>query len=81
MWRYSGCRSVLTQWETLIFNKPLEKSELMSILELQIINGSNQVEAERKSFTAIYITFTQDTKDFQLPNNIFNQNLECVNDI
>ena len=39
-----------------------------------IVDCSNQIKSQTKAFTTVAIAFTQNAKDFQLANNIFNQN-------
>jgi hypothetical protein len=42
--------------------------------EFQVTDGSNQVETQPKAFAAISVALTQNAKDFQPANDIFNQN-------
>jgi hypothetical protein len=41
---------------------------------LNIVNGSNEIEAQSKAFSAISITFTQDAKNLQFTNDMLDIN-------
>ena len=43
-------------------------------VEFEVVDRSNQVEAQGKSLSAIAISLAQNTKHFQLAKNMFNQN-------
>jgi hypothetical protein len=45
----------------------------VSGIEFDVTNGCNQIEAQAKAFAAITIAFTQNTKDLQPANDVFNQ--------
>ena len=44
------------------------------MIEFQIVDSSNQVEAKAKAYAAISIAFAQNAKDFQLANDVLDQN-------
>lgn len=46
----------------------------MTMFEFQVVYGSDQVETKTKAFATISIAFTQNAKDFQLANNVLDQN-------
>jgi hypothetical protein len=47
---------------------------LQKSAEFEVVNCSDQIEAQGKSLSAITIPFTQDPKDLQLTKNMLNQN-------
>jgi hypothetical protein len=49
----------------------LQKSVLV---EFKVVNSSDQIETQSKSLSAIAIPLAQDTKDFQLTENMLNHN-------
>ena len=44
------------------------------LLEFQIVDGRNQIEPKPEAFATISIAFTQDAKDFQFAQDVFNYN-------
>jgi hypothetical protein len=44
--------------------------------EFEVVNRSDEVEPERKSFAAVSISFRKNSKDFEPANDIFNQNTD-----
>jgi hypothetical protein len=46
----------------------------LSAIEFQIVDRGNQIEAQTKPFPSIPIALTQNAKDFQLANNVLDQN-------
>jgi hypothetical protein len=42
--------------------------------EFHVTDGSNQIETQSKTFAAISVALTQNAKDFQPANDVFNQN-------
>lgn len=42
--------------------------------KFKVINSGDKVETQRKSLSSISISFTQNTENFQLTKNMFNQN-------
>ena len=52
------------------YNRPLAKLNRA----IKIGNTSNQGEAKSKAFSAIAVTFGEDTKPFEKTNGVFNKN-------
>ena len=42
--------------------------------EFQVVDGRNQIETQPKAFSPITVALTQDPKDFQLANDVLDQN-------
>lgn len=67
----------------VILRPPAFYFSLITLLDLlqksgkskfKVINSGDKVETQRKSLSSISISFTQNTKNFQLTKNMFNQN-------
>ncbi len=56
--------------------RPNKKIDLLqkSWFEFEVVDGSDQIEAQPKAFSPITVTLTQDPKDFQLADDILDQN-------
>ena len=46
----------------------------MRTIEFHVVNGSNQVEAKPKTFATVSIAIAQNAEDFQLANDVLDQN-------
>ena len=49
------------------------RSSSIGGFEFEVVNGSDQVETQGKTFSPVSVTFTENTKNLQAANDIFNQ--------